>query len=168
MDLGRSSKYLCFRASEALMRSSGFNRSIFCVWGHKYFQEFDSIITQFLHDGFERVGLSFLKFEFVPERKFLESWHCLGVRCSENLEDSVELFLDIFAWENGPKAGHFRKDTPNRPDIDGGGIVLWAQQNIRGAIPQSDYLVSVTFGGNSRGSSKSEISYFQYLVLVEE
>lgn len=126
----------------------------------KYFQEIDSIITQLLHDVLQRVGLTFLKIEFVPERKFLESWHCHGGRGSQNLEDSVQLFLHILAWEDGPKICHLSKNASYGPDVNGLGILLRTQQNIRGSIPQSNHFMSVAFGGNSRGSSKSEISNF--------
>lgn len=97
--------------------------------------------------------------------KVLHSGPVLVVGRSHHFEDPLQLVSFLLAGKKRPHVDHFCEDTPDGPYIDGAGVFLRAQQDIRRPVPKRDYLVSEALHGYARCSSQSEISDFEDVVF---
>jgi hypothetical protein len=60
-----------------------------------------------------------------------------GAKVAEHAEQLVDFAV---AGEKGAAVDHLGEDAAHGPHVDGGGVVLGAEQDFRGAVPQSDDL----------------------------
>lgn len=52
-------------------------------------------------------------------------------RCAENFEDLVQLIVRVaYAGEGRHAGNHLHKDTPDAPDVERGGVLRTAEQDI--------------------------------------
>ena len=81
----------------------------------------------------------------------------LGIRGgAEEPHDVEKLVVVIPAAKKGGAGNHFGEDTPTGPDVDGGAVCSGAEEDVRGAIPESDDLIYAhTCGFNCGGVADS-------------
>ncbi len=80
----------------------------------------------------------------------------------------VELVdLGITGKERGAH-GHLGEDAADGPDVDRGGVLAGAEQNLRGTIPQGDDLVGVVAHRDAEGAGEPEVGQLELAGAVDE
>lgn len=75
----------------------------------------------------------------------------------------VQLVEDIpDTWEAGVAVQHLYQDTAGTPDIETGGVVGGAEQDVRRAVPERDHLMRVGVGRHRLGSGQTKVSQLQF------
>lgn len=80
----------------------------------------------------------------------------------ENFENLVYLAI---THEQGPSLNHLSEDTAGRPQVHSKSVSLLTEQDLRAAIPQCDYFVSISLNWQSKSAGKSKVSKFNVLTL---
>jgi len=89
-------------------------------------------------------------------------------RGSKGPEDFENLVDFRVAREEGVAGDHLGEDAANAPDIDGDGVVLAAEEDLRGAVPEGDDLVCVGPDGDSKGPGEPKVGQLEGAVLANE
>ena len=96
------------------------------------------------------------------ERERLDVFPCFGVvnefnislpLAPKDVDDQFELVKTLCAREYRFPAEKLRKDASNRPHINGGSIVVTAEEEFWGPVPASDHILSHELALASASSS---------------
>lgn len=104
------------------------------------------------------IGWSFQDSNAVIERY---EWNSNKIQCyfyhvlPEHSEQLINFGITLEQWLS---RCHFCKYTANRPYIHVTRVSLWAQQNFRCSIPQSDNFMRVHSNRNAKCTSQSKVS----------
>lgn len=107
-----------------------------------------------------------LRERILEIRTVLQPWPHLLVRRSpqiKDLENLVNLTIPAQQWE---AFNHFRENTRSAPNIDWSAIHLLPEQDFWGPVPKSDNSVGVLSNRQSVGSSQTEISQLESVLIV--
>ena len=74
----------------------------------------------------------------------------------------------ILTLEEGLLGGHLREDAADTPDVDGTRILVGAQEDLGGAVPEGHYLVGVHAHGDAKGAGQAEVGDLDRTVLVDQ
>jgi hypothetical protein len=110
----------------------------------KGFRKQDSAALR-MREAFESIEIKGFCFHLCDTRPNLL------VGSSEHAENTEELVDLRVSGEQGPPHDKLRKDATNRPDVDGCGVVLGSEEDLRRTVPESnnlnfttaDFLVSI-------------------------
>ena len=151
------------RVQECLGRADPHRRLV-----HQHF--LDQIIGQWIH--FLRIlgqtdfspfrKTDFKVWQFVYSRPYLI---CRRSHNSENLEQLIDLAITHEKW---PFHYYFKEYAAQWPDIHRGRVMPCSHQDLRGSIPQSNHFMGVGLHWQSEGPCKSEISYLNSSIAVNE
>ena len=89
-------------------------------------------------------------------------------RRSSYLKDLQELILFVLPWEKRSLGNDLRKDAPDRPDVDGGVVVLRSHQDVGGSVPEGHDLVREVLDRDTESASQSKICELENMVLVDQ
>ena len=77
----------------------------------------------------------------ADELEVAESLPVLLGRRPDHVEDEAELLHLRLAREEGPAQDELGQDAARRPDVDGAAVARFAEQELRGTVPEGDDLV---------------------------
>lgn len=83
----------------------------------------------------------------------------------EDLEDLVNLGI---AREERLAGTHLGEDAADGPHVNAGGVLASTEQDLRGAVPQSNDLVGVSAQGNTEGARKTKVGQLQVAVSIDQ
>lgn len=104
----------------------------------------------------------------LVEGEVLDSGPDLGVGSAHRLKDLQELVVVVVAGEKGFFVNDLGEDAADRPNVDRGGAILAAHENVRGPAPEGDYLVGKVLHGDSEGTCQPEIGQLEDSLPVDE
>ena len=80
--------------------------------------------------------------------------------CAHEPEDLLQLVFVGCAGEEGAAGVHLCHDAPCGPDVDAGVVGAAAEEDVRGAIPESDNFVREGVDWDTEGAGKTEVGKF--------
>lgn len=84
------------------------------------------------------------------------------------VEDFEDLINFRITHEEGLLLDHFSEDATDGPDVNTERVLLLAQENFRGSIPESFDFVGQSLDGDTKSSGKTEISELDGTILVDQ
>lgn len=87
------------------------------------------------------------------KRQFFVARPVILIRRAPNLEYFLQLLTFVLSRKQGLTVDNLGENAANRPNINRGTVVLTAHQNVGGAIPKSDHLMSEVFHRDSKSTS---------------
>ena len=102
------------------------------------------------------------------ERQLCQANPVFWVGSASYLEDFLQLVSLVLAGKKRFTADDLSENASDGPDVDGGGVVLGAHQDIGRTVPQSHDLVRKVLHWDSEGTRQTEIGQLQHALSIDE
>lgn len=89
----------------------------------------------------------------------------LDVVVPEDAEQLVDLAIAREERTLGDKLG---KDAADGPHVDGSGVASLAEQDLGGAVPKRDHLVSIGADGHAKRAGETKVGQLENALAVDE
>ena len=93
-------------------------------------------------------------------------------RGPHHAEDELELVEVVLPREEVPAGEHLREDAPHGPDVDGEGVLVHREHQLRGAVPAGRHVLGhergVVLGGGREPAGHPEVADLEFAVAVDQ
>ena len=135
-------------AQVGVLQSLSNGDSLFGVEGEQFLEEVDGVGVCEGEELVEVLAVLLVLGEVLDELlAFLwDVLHVLKIRCSEVLAEQLYLVLGVSSRQEGFALRHLREDAADTPHVHRCGVVVGAEEQLRGAVPSCGHILSEHVG----------------------
>lgn len=135
-------------AQVGVFQSLSDSDSLFRVEGEQFLEEIDGVRVCEGEEFVEILAVLLVFGQILDELLALlwDVFHVLKIRCSQVLAEQLDLVLGVSSRQEGFALQHLGKDAADAPHVYRCGVVVGAEEQLRGAIPSCGHILGQNVG----------------------